>query len=104
MIDPMNDDDYVVMPFVLTQKHGGEYDTEAFSAGWHLGMLDSRLGVANMSDLLIPTLVLKTSWKAQVDLIAMSHELVVKTSIVDDDPEYSYYTIAPSEFFRQAGL
>lgn len=94
----MDDDNSVIIPFILTKQHGGEYDDEAFAAGWHLAILDARLAFAVHADLFVPPVLLKTKWNGIVDLIAMSHNLFVKV-IPTPDPELSYFTIATQEFF-----
>lgn len=94
-------DEYIQIPFVLTQAHGGEYDTEAFHAGWTLGILDAKLSLASNTDLIAPPVVLKNKWKKQADLIAMSHSFLVRT-IPTEDPDYSYFIFGTPEFFQEA--
>jgi hypothetical protein len=91
------------MPFVLTQEHGGEYDTEAFTAGWHLGVLDARLTLADIADLIIPPVVLRDKWKEQADLIAMARGLVLKMTPVEDFPGFSFFVFSPGESFDAEG-
>lgn len=93
------EDDYVVIPFVITDRHGGEYDTEAFNAGWHLSLLETRLTLAEAGDLIVPPVILKTKWRAQVDLIAMSHNLMVRVRVSDEEPDYAFYHFGTQEFF-----
>lgn len=102
MNDPFEDDDEdsVVIPFVLTKKHGGEYDTEAFCAGWHLALLDARLTIASATDMIVPPVLLRTKWKAQADLIAMSHSMLVRT-ISTEDPEYLLFIFGATEYFQE---
>lgn len=103
MSEEIEDDDSIRMPFVLTKRHGGEYDTEAFTSGWHLGVLEARLSIAETAGLIVPPILLKTSWRKQCDLIAMSHNMLVHVEISQEDPEYAIYTFAPAEFFRDTG-
>lgn len=94
------DDDYgedATMPFIITQMHGGEYDTEAFVSGWHLGILDARLLLADLGGLVIPPMILRTKWKAQADLIAMARGFVLKNTELPEEPGYSVFTFTPSD-------
>lgn len=101
MSNPMDDEEAVLIPFILTQNHGGEYDNEAFSAGWHLALLDSQLSVANATGLIPPPTPLKNKWKKQADLIAMSYSMVVQT-VPSEDPEISYFIFGTPEFFEDS--
>lgn len=103
MSDELEEDDAIRLPFVLTKRHGGEYETDAFNAGWHLGVLEARLTLAGTASLVVPPIVLKTSWRKQCDLMAMSHNLMLQVEVVEEDPEYAIYTFAPAEFFRDTG-
>lgn len=98
-----DDDEETVLPFVLTKAHGGEYETEGFGAGWHLGVLDARLTLAELAGLFIPPISLKTKWRRQIDLIAMAHTMVVRVYPDTEEPENSYFSIAPAEFFERFG-
>ena len=95
-----DDDDVTTMPLVLTQKHGGEYDDEAFGAGWHLGILDARLTLSDMAGLIVPPLILRDKWKQQADLIAMSRGMIVKITPLEEQPGYSVYVFAPADAFQ----
>lgn len=95
------DEDYIQIPFVLTEAQGGEYETEAFHAGWNLGILDARLALAVTADLIPPPVVMKTKWRQQVDLIAMSHSLMLRV-IATDNPEYSCYVFGDEDFFKDS--
>lgn len=99
--DPFDNEDYVSIPFVLTKSQGGEYDTEAFHAGWNLGILDARLALAVTADLIPPPVILKLKWRKQADLIAMSHSLVLKV-IPTDDPDYGCFVFGTPEFFKDS--
>lgn len=61
----------LVMPFVLVQSVGGEYDDNAYVAGWRLGELWTLLQVAEATGLDVPRVTLPLSDAPQVDLIAM---------------------------------
>jgi hypothetical protein len=91
----VTDDQYTQMPFVLTQEHGGEYETEAFIAGWHLGVLDARITIADMAGLIMPPIALKLAWREQIDLIAMARGLLVEVTPLESRPEYAVYTFIP---------
>ncbi len=93
------DDEVSTMPFILTQKHGGEYDDEAFGAGWHLGLLDARLTIADMADLIFPPVIMKEKWRKQADLIAMSRGLMLQVKPIEEQPGYAVYMFAPAEAF-----
>lgn len=88
-------DDQITMPFVLTEKHGGPYDTEAFAAGWFLGVLEARLAMASTANLVIPPVPLKTIWRRQADLMAMSHGYMLTVQISKNDPDYAFFTFTP---------
>lgn len=92
------DDPYISIPFVLTQAQGGEYDTEAFQAGWNLGILDAKLALAVTADLIASPVVMPLKWKKQADLIAMSHSLVLEI-LPTDNPNYGCYVFGTPEFF-----
>lgn len=98
------DDSYVVMPFVLTELHGGDYRTEDFSAGWYLGELDMRASIAASTNLMVPTVLFKSSWRTQVDLIAMTYGMTVREAPHEDREGYSYFTLAYPEVFDELGL
>jgi hypothetical protein len=96
MFDDDDDEaDYISIPFLLTEAQGGEYNTESFTAGWHLGILESRLAVAATLNLMIPSVVLRLSWKEQADLLAMSHGMVTHVTPVEEDDELGFFTFAP---------
>lgn len=99
MTDPFEEDEYVSIPFVLTEAEGGEYDNEAFSAGWNLAILDARLALAVTSDLLTPPVLMRTKWKPQADLIAMSHSLLIK-EIPSAREGYSFFIFGTADFFE----
>lgn len=94
------DDEDILIPFILTKKNGGMYDDDAFSAGWHLAMLDAQLSLAVSTGLIAPPVPLKVSWRKQADLIAMSHSLLVKM-IPTDDPEVAFFLFGDEEFFSE---
>lgn len=101
MNNPLDDDDFTVVPFVLVKKNGGEYDDEAFTAGWHLAILDARLMLAATTELIPPPMLLRSKWKKQADLIAMSHSMIVRT-ISTDDPEFLYFIFGTPDFFKES--
>lgn len=99
-MDFSEDEDEVFVPFVLTKKHGGIYDDDSFSAGWHLAMLDARLSLATSTGLIPPPVALKVSWRKQADLIAMSHSFLVKM-LPTDDPEIAFFLFGDEDFFSE---
>lgn len=64
----------LVMPFVLTDDHGGPYDRHAFVSGYRLGQLDVQLSLAKAMPLVEPQeFVAHPIEQQQIDLIAMRH-------------------------------
>lgn len=96
----MEDDDSILIPFVLTKKHGGEYDNEAFNAGWNLALLDARLTMATTMNLIITPILLPLKWKKMADLIAMSHELVSKVHASEEFPDCGIFMFGEPRMFQ----
>ena len=77
----------LVMPFVCVESNGGQYDDEAFVAGWQMGALDRDLATLGIHLAVLP---LYTSCAEQVDLIAMKHGFTV-TVLGGMDDTWSTY-------------
>lgn len=67
----------LVMPFVTVASNGGIHDDDSYVAGWEMGVLDFRLGLARNAGLGLPCATVHVGNMPQVDLIAMKHELLV---------------------------
>ena len=91
-----DDDDLPTIPFILTREHGGEYDDEAFGAGWNLAILDSRLALADVASLILPPMVFPEKWKAQADLIAMARGMIVKVTPLPEQEGYAVFRFLPA--------
>ena len=81
------DQDYgLVMPFTVTQSHGGPFEDEAFCAGWKCGQLDEL--ASGGAERIITTVL--TATVPQVDLIAMRHGYTLEANASDDYPEWTH--------------
>lgn len=63
----------IVVPFVVTQGHGGPFDDEAYAAGYSLGYLDAQLAIAKAMNLGTSPCKLDRRNMPQVELLAMKH-------------------------------
>lgn len=61
----------LVMPFVACRSQGGPYDDQAFSAGYHAGLIDKSLEVAAIAGADELRLTARSALTPQLDLIAM---------------------------------
>lgn len=74
----------LVMPFVVTQSHGGPYEDSAFVAGYALGQLASDLMSRRHRVL---SQYVRTQSLAQADLIAMLHGYGMRAMPWDHYPD-----------------
>ena len=93
MTDPMDEPspEYeLAMPFVICKSNGGTYEDQPFVAGWRLGALDARMGVATTIDSLPQPTFVQAADIPQVELLAMKHGYLMTTD--DSDDEWTHIT------------
>jgi hypothetical protein len=78
-----------VMPFVTVSSVGGQHDDDAYVAGWEMGALYSRLGVAAEAGALPDAAVVQSNNAAQADLSAMRHGFTTVITVFEEQPEWS---------------
>lgn len=69
----------LIMPFICVKSVGGEYDDDAFVAGYRLGMLDKELSLGNAV-----TWTVRDIEVEQADLIAMQHGATIIVEEIED--------------------
>lgn len=82
----------LVMPFVVTQSHGGPFDDDAYCAGWEMGALDVELRLVRGRR---HAVTIRRDNLAQADLIAMKAGWsVTEESEPEDSVEWAQVTFA----------
>lgn len=92
----------LVVPFVICQSAGGEFDDDAFVAGFQCGDIDRALAVAAAAcaeTVRFP--MVRTALLKQLDLIAMNRGFpVMRFESTDEYPDWAdvrFYASAPSD-------
>lgn len=85
----------LVMPFVVVESTGGPYADAAFVAGYECGWIDAMLYAlrpagASLQRWVYPALL------AQIDLIAMKHEMKMSVLEHDESGEWVSIEIRPA--------
>lgn len=75
----------LVIPFVVVRSVGGQYDDDAYAAGWEMGSLDAALDAATLSPWDYQTVrrTIRIANVAQAHAVARAHKLtahVVETT------------------------
>lgn len=78
------------MPFVICKSNGGVYEDAPFVAGWRLGALDARMGMATTIDALPQPTYIQETELPQAELLAMKHGYMMTTD--DSDGEWIHIT------------
>lgn len=88
MIDPNNlPEGHRAVPLLLTVSQGGQYEDHAFAAGFQVGMVYHAMTLlrhpADRLPARVPTVLVR-----QLDLMAMSMELVTDVQGIEGHPEW----------------
>lgn len=74
----------LLMPFVVCESNGGEYEDRSWCAGFECGVLAAGLAAGEPHGGTV-----RTANVPQLDLLAMRHGFTVQAEVYEDDPAWS---------------
>ena len=87
----------LVMPFVVTDSHGGPYADEPFVAGYECGRIDARLAAIAAADGDGFSATVHAANVPQLDLLAMHHGFHATNAVVfEEAPMWVTWTCSRS--------
>lgn len=90
--EPREEAHSLVLPFVVVESAGGQYDDEAFAVGWDCGALYAELDFCKQLDALPPKRWMKPGALVQADLIAMDRGFTMVRG--DADPGSGWVVVS----------
>lgn len=84
----------LVMPFVAVTSKGGIYDDDAYTAGWEMGQLYTRLERRGDAVLRV---TIHSANAEQADLVAMRHGYRCDVERSEECPDWTFATFTRGE-------
>jgi hypothetical protein len=96
IIGPDGHEYSLAVPFVVTHRHGGPYDDQAFVAGFQAGQIFQAMAVGATVGARSAEWVVRSALGEQLDLIAMHLGYQSRTVPLDDAVGWSRFSVVRS--------